>query len=275
MPKARSLIAFPEHSPRLEEIDPDRSCSREEYEERLEKLQYQLLKIQQAYYHQKRRAIIVFEGWDASGKGGTIRRLLEKLDPRGYKVYPIAAPSPEEQGRHYLYRFFIRLPEPGTIAVFDRSWYGRVLVERVEGLASKAAWQRAYDEINEFERWLIDDGVSIVKLFLHIDADEQLNRFLERLNNPLKQWKLTAEDLRNRQQRAAYEKAIDDMFRRTSTISCPWEIIPANRKWYARTAAMQKIVDHLSQGVDLSSPVLDEEVIKAARIQLGVERAKK
>lgn len=271
MSNNRSCIEHPAEPPCLEQVDLTLSCTREEYDERLKALQHQLLRIQQAYYHQQRRAIIVFEGWDASGKGGTIRRLLEKLDPRGFKVYPIAAPTAEEQGRHYLYRFFQRLPEPGTIAIFDRSYYGRVLVERVEGLTAESAWRRAYDEINEFERLLMDDGVRIVKIFMHIDADEQLKRFEERLKNPLKQWKLTAEDLRNRKQAAAYTQAINDMFKYTSTLAAPWQPVAANKKWYARTTALQLIVKQLAANVDLTPPPLDEALIKAARMQLGIK----
>ena len=165
-----------------------------DYLKKLKKWQKRMLQVQQAYYHQGIRAILVFEGWDASGKGGAIRRITEKLDPRGFAVHPISAPSHEEQSRHYLYRFQSRLPEAGKIAIFDRSWYGRVLVERVEKFATEQEWQRAYQEINEFERCLIDDGARIIKVFMHIHPDEQLKRFQERLNNPVKRWKLTHED---------------------------------------------------------------------------------
>src|SRR5882672_5475355 len=164
------------------------------YERKLAKLQLKMLSIQQTYFHENRRAVIAFEGWDAAGKGGAIRRLTEKLDPRGFHVWPIGPPTPEEQGRHYLYRFWNKLPERGQLAIFDRTWYGRVLVERVERLIKKPVWKRAYDEINEFERMLIDDGVRVVKIFLHITPDEQLRRFAERLNNPYKRWKLTDSD---------------------------------------------------------------------------------
>ena len=266
-----SPITRQKKPPKLADIDlKQTSSNREEYDEQLKSLQHQLLCIQQAYYHQKRRAVVVFEGWDAAGKGGTIRRLGEKLDPRGFRVYPIGAPPPEEQGRHYMYRFFRRLPRPGTIVVFDRSWYGRVLVERVEELASKPEWQRAYQEINEFERLLLDDGVRIVKLFLHISPEEQLKRFELRLKDPVKRWKLTEEDLRNRARRADYETAIDDMFKYTSTEEAPWHCLAANRKWFARLSALQIIVDKLSDGVDLSPAPLDEDLIVAARQQLGI-----
>lgn len=237
------------------------------YQKELEKLQETVLHVQQAYWHSKRRAIIVFEGWDAAGKGGAIRRLTENLDPRGAHVWPIAAPTPEEQGRHYLWRFWQRLPPPGTFAIFDRSWYGRVLVERIEGFAKAHEWRRAYDEINEFERQLTDDGVRIIKLFLHITPEEQLERFRERLNNPYKRWKLTTEDLRNRDRRPEYEQAIDDMFARTSTDNAPWVAVPANAKWYARVEVLRQVVAHLAAGVDISPPKLDPAV-KAATEKL-------
>lgn len=243
---------------------------RKEYEHRLAELQLQMLRVQQAYYHEKRRAVLVFEGWDASGKGGTIRRLTEQLDPRGCKVWPIAAPRPDEQGKHYLWRFWQRLPEPGTIAIYDRSWYGRVLVERVEGFAAEEAWQRAYDEINEFERLLHDDGVRFVKLFFHITPEEQLERFEERLKNPYKRWKITEEDLRNRERWGDYESAIQDMFDRTSTTYAPWHCIPANQKWYVRIKTLETVVKALAEGVNLVPPPIDPAVQKAAAERLGL-----
>lgn len=237
-----------------------------------------MLTIQQAYYHEKRRAVIVFEGWDAAGKGGTIRRLVERLDPRGVRVWPIGAPSAEEQGKHYLYRFWSRLPEPGTIAIFDRSWYGRVLVERVEGFAKKAEWTRAYEEINEFERLLIDDGIALSKIFLHITPEEQLRRFAERLANPNKRWKLTVEDVRNHQRWRAYMDAMHDMFDETSTKVAPWTAIHADKKWIARVKAIETIVETLGDGVDLRPPPIDPKVRRFAeevlRQELKTERKK-
>ncbi len=247
-----------------------RFASRDEYEARLKDAQTAMLRTQEAYYHEKRRAILVFEGWDAAGKGGAIRRLTEKLDPRGCKVWPIAAPKPEEQGRHYLYRFWQRLPEPGTIAVFDRSWYGRVLVERVEGFAKKREWKRAYGEINEFEKMLTDDGVRIVKLFLHITGEEQLKRFIERLRNPYKRWKLGPEDLRNRARRKDYEEAIDDMFAHTSTKHAPWHAIAGNHKWQARIHVIETVVEALAADVKLKPPPLDPQVQAQAAVALGI-----
>ncbi|GAB1257037.1 hypothetical protein NBRC116494_15390 [Aurantivibrio plasticivorans] len=270
MTNAPSPIDIETQPPKLSDIDLSACCTEAEYESGLNLLQWEMLRIQQAYFHQQLRALIVFEGWDAAGKGGAIRRLTEKLDPRSINVYPIGAPSAEEQSRHYLYRFFNKLPAAGSLAVFDRSYYGRVLVERVEGYASDPEWQRAYQEINEFERLLINDGVRIVKLFLHIDADEQLKRFEQRLQDPVKRWKLTADDIRNRQQWSEYEIAINDMFRNTSTRLAPWCVIPANKKWFARLSVMQTVVDTLSKGVDLTAPPLDKDLIIAAEKQLGI-----
>ena len=240
------------------------------YRHLLKKWQKKLLHVQQAYFHQGRRAIVVFEGWDASGKGGAIRRLTEKLDPRGFVVHPIAAPTAVEQGRHYLYRFQTRLPKPGRIAIFDRSWYGRVLVERVEGFATEPQWQRAYQEINEYERMLIDDDVKIIKIFMHISAGEQLNRFEERLHNPYKRWKLTEEDIRNRTKWHQYEAAIHDMFDKTDTVEAPWTKIHAEHKWYARVEVIKTIVKALREGVDVSPPPLDENIIRLAEEKLGM-----
>lgn len=198
-------------------------------------------------YVQKRPVIIVFEGWDAAGKGGNIKRITEKLDPRGYAVHSIAAPAGEDKTHHYLWRFWRRLPVAGEIAIFDRSWYGRVLVERVEGFASEAEWQRAYREINQFERQLIDFGTIIFKFWVHISAEEQLRRFESRANTPYKSWKLTAEDWRNRHKWDQYEAAVGDMLLRTSTINAPWTIVEGNDKWWARVKTLRVIVDKLSR----------------------------
>ncbi|QCN93897.1 polyphosphate kinase [Azospirillum argentinense] len=244
--------------------------SKDDYERRLAKLQKDLLHIQQTYWHEKRRAILVFEGWDAAGKGGCIRRLTEPLDPRGFHVWPIGTPTAEEQGKHYLYRFWTKLPAPGTFAIFDRSWYGRVLVERVEGFAEKEQWKRAYDEINQFEKMLTDDGVRIIKIFMHITPDEQLNRFRERLSNPYKRWKLTEEDLRNRSRWDDYSKAIEAMFDKTSTETAPWQAVPANSKWHARLRVMEIVTEALSRGVNVAPPPIDLTVARIAAEVLGV-----
>ncbi len=267
-----SPIILQDKPPRLDKVDPGetRIDDRTDYDKQLAREQKQLLAIQQAYFHQKQRAIVLFQGVDASGKGGAIRRITEKLDPRGFQVHPIAAPSDDERGRHYLYRFQTRLPSAGTLAIFDRSWYGRVLIERIEGFASDNEWQRAYQEINEFERMLSDDGVRIVKLFMHISKDEQLKRFEERLHNPVKRWKLTHDDVRNRSKWDDYEVAFNDMFRYTSTDTSPWYLIPGNHKWHARIEALRTINKVLAKGVDLSPPPLDESLIRAAEEQLGI-----
>ncbi len=267
-----SAIICSDKPPQLAQVDFDQCIlsSKKDYQKQLEDLQKTLIKVQQSYYHQGRRAIIVFEGWDASGKGGAIRRLTEKLDPRGYDVYPIAAPTADEQGRHYLYRFQTRLPPPGKLAIFDRSYYGRVLVERVEGFADDQQWQRAYQEINEFERQLIDDGARIIKLFLHITPAEQLKRFSERLNNPYKRWKLTSEDIRNREKWPDYEVAIDDMLRYTSTTQTAWHLIAANHKWFARVEVLKAIVQGLSEQVSIEPPPINKQVVADAEAILGI-----
>jgi polyphosphate kinase 2 (PPK2 family) len=180
------------------------------------------------------------------------------------QVWPIGRPSPEEQGRHYLWRFWQRLPPPGQIAIFDRTWYGRVLVERVEGLARPKEWRRAYDEINAFEKMLVDDGVRLVKLFLHISDAEQLRRFRERITTPTKHWKVNAEDIRNRAHRRDYLSALDDMFALTSTAEAPWHVVPAEYKWFARVAVAKTVVKALGKGITPGPPALAPEVVKAA-----------
>ena len=248
-----------------------RDGSKKDFESELAVCQLEMLAIQRAYHRLGRRAVLVFEGWDAAGKGGAIRRMTEKLDPRGYTVHPIGAPKSEEQGRHYLYRFWKRLPKRGQIAIFDRSWYGRVLVERVEEFADVETWSRAFDEINAFEKMLADDGVRILKFFLHITPDEQRRRFVERLQNPYKRWKLTPEDLRNRGRWTQYEKAIDEMHAQTSTAFAPWTIVPGDHKWTARLKVIQHTVRELSAGVDLTMPPIDPALKKEAESLLGVD----
>lgn len=251
-------------APRLADADLSRKLAdKETYERKLRKLQLRMLQIQQAYLRQGRRAVVVLEGWDAAGKGSLIRRLSERLDPRYCKVWPIGMPSEQERRTHYLARFWQRLPERGSLAVFDRSWYGRILVERVEALASRAEWRRAYGEINAFERMLADDGIRVVKIFLHISPEEQLTRFEERLSVPYKRWKLTAEDLRNRARWRDYVRAVDAMFERTSTTDAPWHLVPAEFKWYGRIKAMKIIAERLAQGVDLAPPAADPAIAGA------------
>lgn len=255
--------------PRLDRIDLGKRIQNQEtYERRLKKLQLRLLTVQQANWRQRRRAIVLFEGWDTAGKGSIIRRISERLDPRQCLVWPIGRPADAEQGRHYLYRFWQRLPEPGTLAIFDRSWYGRVLVERVEKFIGKPDWKRAYREINEFERMLVDDGVRLIKIFLHITPEEQLKRFQERLETPWKRWKLTEEDLRNRAHWNDYAEATDDMFRHTTTRRAPWYAIGANYKWYARIRTLEIIIDKIAEGMDLEPPPADPKIAAAIRSML-------
>lgn len=267
----RAPIRLQPAPPGLSRLDMDKRVGRKKYERKLAKLQERLREVSLAYRAQHRRSVVLFEGWDAAGKGGVIRRMSWPLDPRGLKVWPIAAPTPDEQGQHYLYRFWKRLPRPGQMVVFDRSWYGRVLVERVEGFAAEAEWSRAYSEINEFERMLDDDGIRLVKIFLHITPEEQLERFRQRWSDPLKRWKLSAEDLRNRSRWSEYETAIEDMFRKTSTVPQPWVAVPANDKRYARLAAMRAVVKRLAAAVDTAPPGLDAKVEGEVRRMLGVE----
>ena len=191
---------------------------------------------------------VLFEGWDAGGKGGAIKRLIAPLDARHVRVKQFAAPSPDEKRHHYLHRFVPALPGWGGMAVLDRTWYGRVLVERVEGFATEDEWRRAYDEIDGFERLLADDGMIIVKVFLHISEDEQLERFERRREDPLKTWKLTDEDWRNRQKRHAYEAALEEMFERTGTEEAPWRIVPGESKRYARVRVMQEVIGAIEEG---------------------------
>ena len=207
------------------------------------------MKAEHELYLARIPAVICYEGWDAGGKGGNIRRLTLGLDPRGYEVVPIAAPTKEEKAHHYLWRFWRGVPKAGHITIFDRTWYGRVLVERVEGFCTEAEWKRAYDEINQFERQLTDFGTVLVKFWLQIDAAEQLRRFQERQNTPYKQWKITDEDWRNREKRPLYEPAVDEMLRRTSTPHAPWTILEANCKYHARIKALRTVVEALEKAV--------------------------
>ena len=238
---------------KLVDISLDKTLAdKKEYKRRLKHAQLQLLRIQRYIYTEQKRAILLFEGWDAAGKGGSIRRLVERLDPRGYRVHPIGAPDCDELQRHYLHRFWEKLPPPGTLGIFDRSWYGRVLVERVEALSSTKRWQQSYSEINAFEAMLAADGVPIVKFFLHISQEEQLKRFKEREQDPFKAWKITPEDWRNRERWGDYESAIDDMFEKTSTKTCPWTGIASEHKWYGRISVIEHTVSVLSKSFKLS-----------------------
>jgi len=218
----------------LDELDQNRSIDQEEYRTKVKEYQLRLLNLQRAVMETKHNLIVVVEGPDAAGKGGAIRRLVEKLDPRTFRVYSVVKPTQEEYQYHYLWRFWNKLPPHGQITILDRSWYGRVLVERVEGFATTVEWKRAYREINEFERLLAEDGALIVKVYFHITKDEQLERFRRREADPLKHWKITEEDWRNRRKWAEHNEAAEAMFEQTWTHYAPWTVIEANYKWYAR-----------------------------------------
>lgn len=233
-------------------------------------LQERLARIQVAHICHGRRAIVMFEGWDAAGKGGAIQRLTARWDPRYYEVHPIGAPSAEEKGRHFLWRFWTRLPMDGNIAVFDRSWYGRVLVERVEKFASESDWKRGYDEINEFEAQQADSGTTIVKIFLHITQATQDKRLKERLEDPWKRWKTGLDDYRNRARRDDYLDAMHDMFKRTDTRWAPWTVIDGNDKKAARIAALTAIADRLEANVPMVPPPLDPVLADVAKKALGL-----
>jgi polyphosphate kinase 2 (PPK2 family) len=235
--------------PRLAAVDLSPELDKKEYKARKKELQKRLLALQLELRNRRIPTVIVVEGWDAAGKGGAIHRLVNKFDPRSYFVHPISAPTQEEKDHHHLWRFWHALPARGRIAVFDRSWYGRVLVERVEGYATEAEWRRAYAEINDFERQLAVDGHLVIKVFLHISKQEQRQRFARRSSNPLKAWKMTEEDYRNRRKWDRYQEAIDEMFARTHTRWAPWHVIAANDKRWARIAVQEACVAHFARAL--------------------------
>ncbi|GAB5503577.1 MAG: UDP-galactose-lipid carrier transferase [Pyruvatibacter sp.] len=256
---------------KLSEVPGDASVESREYTDILKSLQDDLRELQLAFLYNKLKGVIVFEGWDAAGKGGIIRRLTSVMDPRAVRVWPISAPDQREREEHYLQRFWRRLPPNGELGIFDRSWYGRVLVERVEDFATREEWGRAYGEINAFEASLAADGFRLVKIFLQVDHEEQAQRFRDRLDDPLKRWKLTPEDLRNRSRRAAYEEAIEEMVRRTSAPDAPWHVIPANDKKFARLAAISTIIRTLGAGIEFEPPAPNEDFLAEAHKELGIE----
>jgi polyphosphate kinase 2 (PPK2 family) len=244
--------------------------------EELEKLQLKMLRAQQGIYHGKQRALILFEGFDAAGKGGAIRRLVEPLDPRGIHAVAFGPPSETEQGRHYLYRFWKELPRPGQISVFDRTWYGRVLVERVEKLTPKERWQQAYAEIRQHEKLLIDDGIDIVKIFLAITPEEQLKRFKQRIEDPYKQWKITPADIEARAKWGDYVEASDEMFKETHTEECPWHIVPANDKDFARARCLEIVTKALGRHIKwIEQQASSHESDKLKKALQKVEKARK
>ena len=236
--------------PKLSEVDLSPSIDDDEYKKELKKLQTRLGELHNIIYRKKIPVILCYEGWDAAGKGGNIRRLTYSLDPRGFDVHPIASPLPHELNRHYLCRFWTRLPKTGHICIFDRTWYGRVMVERLEGFCTANEWHRAYNEINEFERMLTEWGAVVLKFWIHIDKDVQLERFNDRENTPEKQWKITEEDWRNREKWDEYETAVDELLQKTSTKNAPWHIIESNDKKYARIKTLKIIVKALEKACE-------------------------
>lgn len=231
----------------LEGVDLDKTLTKEEYKKKLKNLQDRLAKLHGEIYKRRIPVILAFEGWDAGGKGGAIKRLTEKLDPRGYEVIPTASPNDIEKAHHYLWRFWNAVPKAGHIAIFDRTWYGRVMVERIEGFCTQDEWQRAYKEINEMEEQFANFGAVVLKFWLHIDKDEQERRFKERMEIPEKQWKITDEDWRNREKWDQYEEAVDEMIVRTSTSYAPWIIVEDNSKYYARIKVLETVVNALEE----------------------------
>ena len=242
----------------LEIIDLTQSLDKETYRRELDRCQTWMRMLGYHLYYQKRPAVIVFEGWDAAGKGGAINRLIERIDPRGYVVHPIAAPRGDDAEKHYLWRFWRRLPERGNIAIFDRSWYGRVMVERVEGFAKPEEWRRAYQEIKDFEAQLVGFGFIVLKFWMHIGKDEQLRRFQDREARPNKAWKLTEEDWRNREKWDQYEAAVEEMLIRTTTAQSPWTIVAGNDKYFARVQVLRTVVERFARElhVDLERDAL-------------------
>ena len=255
---------------RLEHVDLSARLHRDEYERRLTAAQgrLSLLRLQLAGLIGEEEigppVCAVFEGWDASGKGGAIKRLVEELDHRHVRVAAFAAPTHDEKRHHFLWRFWPQLPGWGGVAILDRSWYGRVLVERVEGYATEEQWRRAYEEILAFERTLAAEGMILMKFWLHVSEEEQLERFERRAANPLKRWKLTDEDWRNREKRPAYEAAVEEMFERTDHSAGPWHIVPGDSKKYARVFVIETVVAEIERGMrERGLEPLDVEALKA------------
>ncbi|MBN2583722.1 MAG: phosphate--AMP phosphotransferase [Planctomycetes bacterium] len=233
----------------LQRVNLSLSLERDEYDKQLKKLQDRLFTLEHELYVERIPAVIVYQGWDAAGKGGNIKRLTRGLDPRGYEVVPTGPPTKEELAHHFLWRFWGRLPKAGHITIFDRSWYGRLLVERVEGFCTEDQWRRSFREINEFERQLAEYGTVIVKFWVHIDRQEQLRRFKARERTPYKRWKINQEDWRNREKWRQYEVAVVDMLEQTSTSHAPWTILESNCKLYARIKALRTVSDALSKAL--------------------------
>jgi polyphosphate kinase 2 (PPK2 family) len=240
------LEVYPPGTLSLDRVDLSADVAPGEYQEQLARLQERAFELQIRNFLRGGRTVVAFEGWDAAGKGGCIQRLTARMDPRGYKVWSIAAPRDDDARHPWLWRFWRRLPETGELTVFDRSWYGRVLVERVEGYARPREWRRAYDEINAFERTLTADGVRMVKIFLHISRAEQKRRFAEREEDALKRYKIGPEDWRNRKKWPEYQRAIQEMLDRTHRPDAPWVLVAATSKHHARLEVLRTVIDLLS-----------------------------
>jgi len=231
----------------LERLDQAQSVTAKEYKDQLREYQIEFLNLQRKLITARSKLIVVFEGPDAAGKGGTIKRLVEKLDPRTIRVYSIVKPTAEEYRHHYMWRFWNKIPPDGEMAIFDRSWYGRVLVERVEGFATREEWKRAYDEINAFEETLFHGGCIIAKFYLYISKEEQLARFKKREADPAKAWKTNEEDWRNREKWEAHNMSAEDMFARTSSRHAPWNLVAANFKWHTRLKVLKTLCTRLER----------------------------
>ena len=231
----------------LKKVDLSKKLDRETYEKKLEELQKKLTLLHSEIYAKRIPVVLAFEGWDAGGKGGAIKRLTRALDPRGYTVNPTSSPNDIERAHHYLWRFWTKMPKDGHIAIFDRTWYGRVMVERIEGFCTTQEWQRAFKEMNQMEQQLVNHGAIVIKFWMHIDKEEQERRFKERQETPEKQWKITDEDWRNREKWELYEQAVDEMMVRTSTVNAPWVIVEGNDKLYARIKVLETVVDALEK----------------------------
>ena len=233
----------------LSGIDLSKTMTREAYKKEIDRLQKKLELLHSELYRLRIPVVLGFEGWDAGGKGGAIRRLTSHLDPRGYQVCPTAAPNDIEKKHHYLWRFWNHMPKAGHIAIFDRTWYGRVMVERIEGFCREEDWKRAYQEINEMEAHLVNAGAVVLKFWLQIDKEEQKRRFEERMRIPEKQWKITDEDWRNREKWDQYELAVNEMLVRTSTTYAPWIVVEGNCKYYARVKVLRTVVEALEKKI--------------------------
>ena len=239
------------------------------YDQDLKSLQDRLSELQALHILHEARTLIIFEGWDAAGKGGAIKRMTSSLDPRFYQVFPISAPTSEEKDKHFLWRFWNKLPGKQEISIWNRSHYGRVLVKRVEGFCTEAEWRRGYDEINEFESRQGEIGTKIIKIFLHVTAEKQDKVLIERLDDPTKRWKVTAEDFRNREKRDEYLDALKDMFKRTHTHWAPWTVVDGNNQKAARIAVLSHVIAELEKSVPQEFPEADPAIVALAQRTIG------